>query len=1108
MKCQNCGNEFASGKFCSECGALLPAEEAVKPKVTANSVKAEAPAAVPMPEEQAKVSAESATEEKPAAEKAAEESVAEAPAAEEVVTAEQGAPVAEENAPQPAGETVSGSAPESAPEAVSGNAPESAPEAVSENAPESAPEAAPLPVAETGGAAETAADAAQTQNAPGSAGGNGGSSNAKFEEIKGKIRAVCEKVKAKLGEKAYKGIGLWTPAVLPVVWGVLIMLFLAASGVSVDGFSFGSGYDVMSGSFGGGAAFGAVMCLLIALAYIGIGIFRIVLAVKKPYFTPKFVVPTQLALYGLLFLMSCVMVGSVNTVMGGAYSGPAGNCVLAFTLLGAFFVAAGILLFRFGCVDELVQARKTAAAEYAEERKNKIAAAQAAAAAAANAAQAAAAAGAAAVSAGAAGASAQVVYVQGKSEPSMEDKLFGDLPVGKKIENYRWSGAVASLVAVLFIAIAGVLPLLEYNGAAYSGFSFVYTFFANMSEYSSYYTYVGDYVLSIFLFVLQLLPFALCALFAFLHLLIAIRQPYTQHPIFGMFQWLFTVSAAGFMTYIVVWNGIVEGLETFGYTASTIISLILLTLVLAGCIFGVPLYIICARTDQNRYAIKKKRLEIKENPESDKSNATPRKIFAVVVAVIALVTFILSVCMPLMVGSDRGMDTDTARSLTPGTSYSRVVEQLGEPYKVSNTSNGGKVAYWYSKDYRDIMGESSGSSGSDLDDIEDWEDFENALEDEMQAEAEREQQLNNLVYKYYEITFDSKNEIAYLVFDNYRMYRNSMQTEKSVNSGEMSFFGNMGYGLWNYYNNSSIPNVNMLSAQVRISYNDGSYEAGYVSTVYSFEYVTDSARAGRAEFVYDANLTDVPVELTNKDSLDVIDFGNAAFIDTSIAQLLMRADGTAKTSISLASNSLHEGEMVLIDYTLSGIDGVIEALAQTGRVSNFIVAGSVDDVITASVSGDLSGVAGGYYSTSENGSLYTSSSTNRKLLFASYEDTSQSQSIFETLRIRTVGSYAFNYYSSGSNSAVRTLPSMGPGTSGYTGVTTLEDYAFAGSTFTSVTIPHSVKSVGSYVFYGCGRGSVTLANRTSVPSSWASDWNVYNSGNNVWTVYDGSGNLI
>ena len=90
-----------------------------------------------------------------------------------------------------------------------------------------------------------------------------------------------------------------------------------------------------------------------------------------------------------------------------------------------------------------------------------------------------------------------------------------------------------------------------------------------------------------------------------------------------MFQWLFTVSAAGFMMYIVVFNGIYYG--NSDYIASTIIAMILLSVVLAGCIFGVPLYIICARTGRNRDAIKKKRLEIKENPESDKSKATPRK---------------------------------------------------------------------------------------------------------------------------------------------------------------------------------------------------------------------------------------------------------------------------------------------------------------------------------------------------------------------------------------------------------------------------------------------------------------------------------------------------
>ena len=128
------------------------------------------------------------------------------------------------------------------------------------------------------------------------------------------------------------------------------------------------------------------------------------------------------------------------------------------------------------------------------------------------------------------------------------------------------------------------------------------------------------------------------------------------------------------------------------------------------------------------------------------------------------------------------------------------------------------------------------------------------------------------------------------------------------------------------------------------------------------------------------------------------------------------------------------------------------------------------------------------------------------MLFASYEDTHSNTSIFETLNIRIVGSYAFNYYSGNSN--ITTLPSMGPGTSGYMGVTTLEDYAFAGSSFTSVTIPSCVTSVGSKIFYNTTQGSVTLTNRTSVPSSWPSDWAVYEGSVYAWSIYNEDGTRI
>ena len=1085
MKCKNCGNECAVGKFCNQCGALLPVEEEVK---SAEAAPAQAPQSTqaearPEPEQAAEQAAPAVQAESAPSEAAPEQ---EAPAAEtaEVPAAE--TPVQEE----PLKETPAAEAPvqeEPVKEVPAAEAP------VQEE-PVKEVSAAETPAAEQPAPVQTIPVAAPVQTAPSAApvaaapAGN---------DIKGKIREICGKVKAKMGEKAYKGVGLWVPAILPAFWGLLIILFLAADGVNAGGFIRDSGYGVMGGMYGGGAAFGAVMCLLIGLAYIGLGVFRIVLAVKKPYLTPKFVVPTQLGLYGALFLMSCVMVGSINTYMGGAHSGPAGNCILAFTIIGAIFVAAGILLFKFGCVDELIELRKNAAAEYAEERKKKLAeqaaaqaAAQSAAASAAMAAMQLAASADPAKSMGeGAAAVPQVVYVQGDAKPSMEDELFGKIPMKKKIINYRWSGAVASLVAVLFIAIAGVLPLSEIRGGgAYSGFSFVYTTFVMLAE-NAYYS-AGEYALSILFLVLELAAFALCALFAFLHLRIAIKQPYTQHPIFGMFHLWFTTIAAGLMTYMVVWSGIIDSYSSdIGYIISAIIALILLAVVLAGCMFGVILYIVCARTDENRYLIKKKRLQLRDDPSSDTAGIKSRKKFAIAVAVIALVAFILSVAMPAMKSSNRGFDPNVAISFRVGESYYDIVDALGEPYSVNTTSDNGKVAYWYSKSYTDVMGKGNNSgSDDDFDDIEDWEDLENAFEDSMKEEEERQQQLDGLVYQYYKITFDKNNYMTYLVYDNNCSYRSGNSEEKRLSYGNMS--------LEEYVNGGN----STFGFNVSVAYDDGSYEAGYVDTLYSFDY------SGNSTFKYNSVLSDDPVPVTAQgiSSSDIVDFGNAAYIDLGIdtylykiGGILIGAEDKADSNAEITSSDISvSGATIYVDYSLTGIDGAIAKLASTGKVRGFVV--------TDKIGG--SRVTGGTYAGSENGSLYTYSSTNRKLLFASYADTKSNTSIFETLKIRIVGSYAFNYYSR--NTAITTLPAMGPGTSGYMGVTTLEDYAFAGSTFTRVTIPSCVTSVGSKIFYGCSDGSVTLSGRTSVPSSWPSDWAVYNSSGYAWDIYNQDGTRI
>ena len=1070
MKCKNCGNECAVGKFCNQCGALLPVEEEVKP---AEAAPAQAPQStqteVRSEPEQAAEQAAPAVQAESASSEAAP--VQEAPAAETTEVPVQEAPAAE-TAETPAAEI-------SAQEEPSKEVPAAETSAAEQSAPvQTIPVAAPV---------QTVPSAAPVAAAPA---GN---------DIKGKIREICGKVKAKMGEKAYKGVGLWVPAILPAFWGLLIILFLAADGVNAGGFIRDSGYGVMGGMYGGGAAFGAVMCLLIGLAYIGLGVFRIVLAVKKPYLTPKFVVPTQLGLYGALFLMSCVMVGSINTYMGGAHSGPAGNCILAFTIIGAIFVAAGILLFKFGCVDELIELRKNAAAEYAEERKKKLAE-QAAAQAAAQTAAASAAMAAMQLAASAdpsksvgegAAAVPQVVYVQGDAKPSMEDELFGKIPMKKKIINYRWSGAVASLVAVLFIAIAGVLPLSEIRGGgAYSGFSFVYTTFAMLAENSYFYS-AGEYAVSILFLVLELAAFALCALFAFLHLRIAIKQPYTQHPIFGMFHLWFTMIAAGLMTYMVVWSGIIDSYSSdIGYIISTIIALILLAVVLAGCMFGVILYIVCARTDENRYLIKKKRLQLRDDPSSDTAGIKSRKKFAIAVAVIALIAFILSVAMPAMKSSNRGFDPNVATSFRVGESYYDIVDELGEPYSVNTTSDNGKVAYWYSKSYTDVMGKGNNSgSDDDFDDIEDWEDLENAFEDSMKEEEERQQQLDGLVYQYYKITFDRNNYMTYLVYDNNCSYRSGKSEEKRVSYGNMSLeVGADGMSA-------------LIGFNVSVAYDDGSYEAGYVDTLYSFDY------SGNSTFKYNSELSDdpVPVAVQGISSSDIVDFGNAAYIDlgidiylSNIGGILIGAEDTADSNAEITSNDISvSGSTIYVDYSLTGIDGAIAKLASTGKVGGFVV--------TDKIGG--SRVTGGTYAGSENGSLYTYSSSNRKLLFASYDDINSNTIIFETLKIKIVGSYAFNY-DRGNTIDITTLPSMGPGTSGYTGVTTLEDYAFAGSTFTRVTIPSCVENVGSKLFYGCSDGSVTLSGRTSAPSSWASDWAVYNSSGYAWDIYNQDGTRI
>ena len=1045
MKCNNCGNEVTAGKFCNvcgapvvcpSCGAQISAEMRFCNKC--GFKLAAAPAAVKAPVEETPVPA-GPVEETPAPVTPVEETPAPAESVEEAPAPAR--PV--EETPAPAGPVEETPAPaepvEEAPAPAEPVEETPAPaESVEETpAPVTPVEETPAPVTPV---EETPAPVTPVEEAPAPVTpveGTPAEEAAPAPKSEGmrKLVAVADKAKAKMGEKTYKGLGLWLPAALPIFWGVLILLFLTASAADFGGFSVATGYGAMGGELGVGAAIGAVMCLIIALAFVGVGIFRIILAAKAPHYIPKFVIPLQLSLYGALFIMSCVMIGSINTEMGGfGGSGPAGNCILAFTIVGAIFVAAGIFLFRGGLVNELVAERRAAALKFKEEQAARKAASLGAIAASA------AVLPAAAVAAGAGNAApgAQIVYVRSEGGEAMEDKLFGSIPVSKKIIRYRWSGALASIISVLFIAVAGVLPLYSVNGASYSAFSFVYSMFASLGESVSQASDMG-YTVEYSWLMPAVMPLALSFLFALLHMMFAVKDPYSQHPVFCMFHLWFTMAATGATMYFVL-SGIMaaEMLDQMANFAAGIIAMILLAVVAIGGMIGVPLYIVCARTDENRYLIKKRRLQLKEDPSLDKGKVKTHKIFTLVVAVLAVVLFIISACMPLMVVTGKGMNTSTAKSISVGSSYSEVVATLGEPYE-SNYSGGNTSAYWYSKNYLNLLKEAE-----DLEEemenlgFEDWdriEEIEKRLE-ELSEEAE------SMDIKYYNMRFDGSGNSASLID---LVFNNSSLTEdKEVSEG--------------YYSPTGFDEV-----IVYITYNDGSYETALYETSNTYGTVSYySAFAGTVRLTQSAG---VPQETNN------IYFGDYMLVN----------DGS---SVVLQASDSHTYSGSLSSYYFNGIDRVTIGSDVRNDSSALSI---ISDIIELGVIDGFEVEGGSYFRASNNGSLYSYSSSGRTLYFVSESDARNFESFASSSNIRTIGEYAFRSVD-GANSIV--VPSC---------VSSIEDYAFAGSSLMSVTLSSNVTSMGSNIFYNCNSGTVTLSDMASAPSDWPSDWNNY-SYSSKWSV--------
>ena len=349
MKCGKCGAEFASGKFCPECGCRVDVCPACGADRSAGSKFCNECGYSYLSPKQDVASAQG--------------SVSKSKASGVAPSGEVGQSIEEKiAAAEPSVGAVDGSSQLPAEQAaLTVGLADTASCSVSQVEEKNASAAA----ASTVGLADTAScsvSQVEEKNASAAAASDAPKAERKPFSLKGFI----DRVKSKIGVERINAVYRWLPASLALFYGFIILLFLLAPAVNVDllgeKMAAATGFGVMSGEFGASASVGAVFLLLISLGFVAAGGIRMYLAIKYPYYKPFVLGVVQMVMYCLAFVMSCVLIGGTNTAFTAA--GAAGVCVLVFTLLGFFFIAAGTYLFKAGHLPELCSLQYSAAEDF------------------------------------------------------------------------------------------------------------------------------------------------------------------------------------------------------------------------------------------------------------------------------------------------------------------------------------------------------------------------------------------------------------------------------------------------------------------------------------------------------------------------------------------------------------------------------------------------------------------------------------------------------------------------------------------------------------------------------------------------------------------------
>ena len=753
MKCGKCGAEFASGKFCPECGCRVDVCPACGADRSAGSKFCNECGYSYLSPKQDVASAQG--------------SVSKSKASGVAPSGEVGQSIEEKiAAAEPSGGAVDGSSQLPAEQAaLTVGLADTASCSVSQ-------------VEEKNASAAAASDAPKAERKPFS------------------LKGFIDRVKSKIGVERINAVYRWLPASLALFYGFIILLFLLAPAVNVDllgeKMAAATGFGVMSGEFGASASVGAVFLLLISLGFVAAGGIRMYLAIKYPYYKPFVLGVVQMVMYCLAFVMSCVLIGGTNTAFTAA--GAAGVCVLVFTLLGFFFIAAGTYLFKAGHLPELCSLQYSAAEDFkrdyaaAKARRQETKSSALAAATVAP-----------ALGVNAAFADGNAPAVNYTYADDYEAKVYTKQGIPGKVKSYRYAPSIISILYASLMLILMSLPLYgraEIIGANISGMEAIRLLFKG-----------GEFT-GIF-WIVQLALLVYFWIFSLARLSKAISKPYSKMPIITVIQ-----------TFILMGIAAVSSVNmVFGAGSSSSAGLVLC--IISETITGMYLFFgvltgMCANTDENRFYIKRARAAAVEGKKMKRGAKA-------LLIVVMIIVYALAIGLQFAPFGDKGFDTATAERINPGMSKSEVEAILGQPYEeFSNT------AYYYSKSYIKVFGKKD--DDIDIDEDADFDDIEGAFDKAEKEEAKREEKIKKLTYKYYKIEYNSSSdEVASVMFDN-AAFGDKSRAQKKVAS--VIKYNDKEYQGFVVYNATDISYID-----VSIRYSDGSIEKRRVNNV--LDYLSD-----------------------------------------------------------------------------------------------------------------------------------------------------------------------------------------------------------------------------------------------------------------------------